>query len=581
MIAHFRRCLSGVLLALTALLFGSGGFAYAQDNAALYKSGIAAFEAGDFEQAYFFWKPLAENGYAGAQYTLGKLFDRGGGPIEQNSFMAALWYRQAAAQGVAAARNNLAIMYAQGRGVPANAARAVELWHQAALQDHPMAQFNLGLSYFNGDGVEADPEVAVQWFVKAAESGVVGAQYAMGQILRQGAGVPADPPLALAWYDRAAEQGYEPAQQAAAELRQTLDLPPAQQVAGDRSTAGDKPTPELTEPGPSTTEPEPSSPQPEQTASTEATEATEAGTTAAHGLADAQPPEPQQESPAQTNQNGDRVETASRTSKDFVAVTPEVTDEGGVVWESLPAAPEPAQSGAASALPAEPTAAATEAHAVETVEALAAEMPPNSRFPDDRAAPVAAPILGRIEGGPKSVAASDGAVAEPTGSQVAEVPPVPTEVQSPPKTPIIPRRKPQFVSASPIEVVEPDAAEPPDDPVLAEERPEAVSLAAVTTAARSAAQPVGAIDFPPGTFSIWLASTADGAAAQDFWGLVAESYPQLFGKVDGTVRRVDLGEFGVYYRVLAGSWQDREAAHEVCLRLRLRQPDAFCKIQEN
>ena len=579
MIAHFRRCLSGVLFALTALLSGSGGFAYAQDNAAHYKNGIAAFEAGDFEQAYVVWKPLAENGYAVAQYSLGKLFDRGGDPIEQNPFMAALWYRQAAAQGVAAARNNLAIMYAQGRGVPANAGRAVELWHQAALQDHPMAQFNLGLSYFNGDGVAADPEVAVQWFIKAAESGVVGAQYAMGQILRQGAGVPADPSSALAWYDRAAEQGYEPAQQAAAELRQTLGLPPAQQVAGDGSTTGDKPTPpaELTEPSttepePSMAEPEPSTPEPEQTASAGATEA---GTTAA----DAQSPEPQQESPAQSAQNGDSADKASRTSKDFVAVAPEVTDEGGVTWESLPATAEPAQSTPAPAavLPPESTDAAAEAHALERVEALVAEMPPDSRFPDDRAAPAATPIFGRIEGGPKSVAASDGAVAEPTGWQVAEVSPAPTEVRSS----LTPRRKPQLASASPFEVVEPDAAEPPDDPVSAEERPEAVSLAAVTKAARSAAQPVGDIDFPPGTFSIWLASTADGAAAQDFWGLVAESYPQLFGKVDGTVRRVDLGEFGVYYRVLAGSWQDREAADEVCLRLRLKQPDAFCKIQEN
>jgi TPR repeat protein len=578
MIAHFRRCLSGVLFALIALLAGSGGITYAQDNATLYKSGIAAFEVGDFEQAYVVWKPLAENGYAVAQYSLGKLFDRGGGPIEQNPFMAALWYRQAAAQGVAAARNNLAIMYAQGRGVPANAGRAVELWHQAALQDHPMAQFNLGLSYFNGDGVEADPEVAVQWFIKAAESGVVGAQYAMGQILRQGAGVPADPPSALAWYDRAAEQGYEPAEQAAAELRQTHGLPPAQQVADDRSTAGDKPTPTA-----ELTEPEPSTPEPEQTASAAATEASEAGTTAADGLADTQPPEPKQVSPAQANKNGDPVDTASRTSKDFVAVAPEVTDEGGVSWESLPATPETAQSNAtsAAALPAEPTDAAAETHALESVEAMAADMPSDSRFPDDRAAPAAAPILGRIEDGPKSAAASDGAVAKPTDSQVAEVPLAWTEVQSSPKTPVVPRRKPQLASASPIEVVEPDAAEPPDDPALVEERPEAVSLAAVTQAARSAAQPVGAIDFPPGTFSIWLASTADGNAAQDFWGLVAESYPQLFGKVDGTVRRVDLGEFGIYYRVLAGAWEDREAAHEVCLRLRLKQPDAFCKIQEN
>ena len=109
----------------------------------------------------------------------------------------------------------------------------------------------------------------------------------------------------------------------------------------------------------------------------------------------------------------------------------------------------------------------------------------------------------------------------------------------------------------------------------------AASPSTLTEVPMSEATPVGDIDFPPGSFSIWLASTADGAAAQDFWILAADSYPNLFGQVKGSVRRVDLGEFGVYYRVLAGTWPDRDAAGQVCRRLRLKQPDAFCKVQEN
>jgi TPR repeat protein len=573
MIAHARRCLSGAILALIALLAVGDTFVYAQDKAALYKKGVAAFEAGDFEQAYVVWKPLAENGYAVAQYSLGKLFDRGGGPIEKNPFMAALWYRQAAAQGVAAARNNLAIMYAQGRGVPANPARAVELWHQAAQQEHPMAQFNLGLSYFNGDGVEADPVVAVRWFGRAAEAGVVGAQYALGQILRQGAGVPRDPPTALVWYDRAAEQGYGPAKQAAVELRESLGLPPSQTGDAVQSAARGEPAPPAEEAKP--TESVPSTAVSTETTKTDAVADEEPAApdgalveeTAAEAGASQQPTQDQYVAPA-----------VSSGANDFVAVAPDVTTEGEVAWESLPATAGLDKSVPAAAPARRPGGEAIAEARLGAVAGLSAEAPPDNGFPDDRSAPPAASTMRRVEGREQVAGVTDGpGDTPPTEAQIAVVPPVSPEASPPSPAPTPPRRKPELEP----EPTSASSSATPDLPQPGEEEPAPASLAAVTQAAVSQARPVGDIDFPPGTFSIWLASTADGAAAQDFWRLAAESYPNLFAQVEGAVRRVDLGEFGVYYRVLAGTWRDREAARQVCFRLRLEQPDAFCKIQEN
>ena len=202
------------------------------ESAARYRDGLTAFEAGDYDGAYVFWKPLAENGYAVAQYSLAKLYERGGGAILKNPVQAALWYRQAAAQGVAAAQNNLAIMYAKGDGVPKNPERAVELWRQAAELGHPMAKYNLALGYFNGDGVAVDREVSVTWFLGAARAGVGDAQYALGQLYRQGVGVEPDEAEALYWYEQAAGQGHRVAADEAAKLRDrgvVASLPP-----GDR-----------------------------------------------------------------------------------------------------------------------------------------------------------------------------------------------------------------------------------------------------------------------------------------------------------------------------------------------------------
>jgi TPR repeat protein len=144
-------------------------------NADAIEDGIAAYERGDYAAALKIWRPLAEQGTAGAQYNLG-------------------------------------VAYAEGRGVPHDDAEAAWWWRMAADQGHVWAQHNLGVAYRDGDGVPQDYAEAVSWFRLAVEQGDADAQYNLGAMHGNGHGVPQDNVQAHIWFDLAAVQGYEKAQ---------------------------------------------------------------------------------------------------------------------------------------------------------------------------------------------------------------------------------------------------------------------------------------------------------------------------------------------------------------------------------
>ena len=76
-----------------------------------------AFQKGDFEAAVELARPLAVEGDARAQSTLGFVYYRGrGAPQDYNE--AIKWFRRAADQGAASAQFRLGVMFSDGRGVP-------------------------------------------------------------------------------------------------------------------------------------------------------------------------------------------------------------------------------------------------------------------------------------------------------------------------------------------------------------------------------------------------------------------------------------------------------------------------------
>ena len=63
-----------------------------------FKKGLAAAERGEFAVALREWRPLAEQGEAGAQFNIGLIYKNGKG-IPPDYTEAAMWYRLAAKQG--------------------------------------------------------------------------------------------------------------------------------------------------------------------------------------------------------------------------------------------------------------------------------------------------------------------------------------------------------------------------------------------------------------------------------------------------------------------------------------------------
>jgi TPR repeat protein len=111
-----------------------------------FEDGVAAYATGDYATAVSLWRPLAEQGHAEAQISLGVMYADGLG-VPEDDAEAARWWRMAAEQGLTDAQYNLGFMYANGKGVP---------------QDYVQAYMWLNLSV----APQTDPEkrAAIVWY---------------------------------------------------------------------------------------------------------------------------------------------------------------------------------------------------------------------------------------------------------------------------------------------------------------------------------------------------------------------------------------------------------------------------------
>jgi len=91
-----------------------------------FEDAKAAYERGDYEMAYRLVKPLADQGEAEAQFSLG-------------------------------------VLYYEGKGVPQDYVEAVNWCRKAAEQGHWKAQYQLAESYYKGEGVHRDYVLAYFW----------------------------------------------------------------------------------------------------------------------------------------------------------------------------------------------------------------------------------------------------------------------------------------------------------------------------------------------------------------------------------------------------------------------------------
>jgi hypothetical protein len=69
---------------------------------------------------------------------------------------------------------------------------------------------------------------------------------------------------------------------------------------------------------------------------------------------------------------------------------------------------------------------------------------------------------------------------------------------------------------------------------------------------------------------VQLASLRSPEAAREDWARLKRENPDLLGKLTAVAVRTDLGDKGIYYRVLAGSFSDAAAATKLCSELKRR-----------
>jgi hypothetical protein len=100
-------------VALMAAAVPACGKAVAQD----FRSGLSAYNSGDYTQAFRDWLGPAEQGDPAAEAGIGFLFHKGLGVVQDDA-EAASWFVKAAEQGQAEAQLLLGTLFFFGRGVP-------------------------------------------------------------------------------------------------------------------------------------------------------------------------------------------------------------------------------------------------------------------------------------------------------------------------------------------------------------------------------------------------------------------------------------------------------------------------------
>lgn len=115
--------------------------------------------------------------------------------------------RSAALKGDPAAAYEVAVRYAEGKGVPTNFQEAAKWYERAAQNGVVLAMFRLGTLYEKGLSVKKDIDVARRYYTMAAERGNAKAMHNLAVLEADGGGNGANYRSASAWFRKAAERG--------------------------------------------------------------------------------------------------------------------------------------------------------------------------------------------------------------------------------------------------------------------------------------------------------------------------------------------------------------------------------------
>lgn len=175
----------------------------------------------------------AAGGDAAAAYEVALRFAEGRG-IPADPEEAARWYERAASKGLPPAQFRYASLLEKGIGVKKNLGQARKLYLAAATQGHAKAMHNLAVLY--AEGIEGKPDygTAALWFRKAAQHGIADSQYNLGVLCARGLGTDKNVAEAYKWFALAAAQGDREAAKKRDDVAAHLDV---DELASARDTA--------------------------------------------------------------------------------------------------------------------------------------------------------------------------------------------------------------------------------------------------------------------------------------------------------------------------------------------------------
>jgi localization factor PodJL len=157
-----------------------------------------------------------------AEFEVALRYAEGRG-VPQSFEMAARWFERAADHGLAPAQFRLGCLYEKGQGVKKDLETARRLYLSAADRGHAKAMHNLAVLYAEGIDGKPDYKTASQWFRKAADHGVPDSQFNLGILYARGIGVEQNLPESYKWFSLAAQQGDQDAAKKRDEVATRLD----------------------------------------------------------------------------------------------------------------------------------------------------------------------------------------------------------------------------------------------------------------------------------------------------------------------------------------------------------------------
>jgi localization factor PodJL len=181
----------------------------ARKNAAAHQATTLAVANGDRLPGGIGGARLRNAAVAGdpaAEYEIAVRFAEGRG-VPSNLEEAARWYERSAAQGLAPAQFRYASLLEKGNGVKKDLNQARRLYLAAAAKGNAKAMHNLAVLYAEGVDGKPDYATAAQWFRKAALHGVGDSQYNLGVLTARGLGTEKNLAESYKWFALAAVQG--------------------------------------------------------------------------------------------------------------------------------------------------------------------------------------------------------------------------------------------------------------------------------------------------------------------------------------------------------------------------------------